>query len=1272
MRDNAANVDSPDGPRTPLRSARASSNPLQDHALPSAEFTFSCSPSSTGRLTPVSSVDGSLDPQVEQRSLTPNTQSLFQNLRLSETMRHQNHASETNPSSGPRESRLTPNAHHTTYRDLYNATPSPGVAPSTEPTQRLPQTPVSPLGVVNAHLQNLNLADSGDPGLSDSDHDNDSESAEVSLPDNNSDDDDVNDDYLYNIRQEELPQVPIYDIRLQTALRNVRGQLADLAQVMSRRELAQDPTSAFHELYKQTLEASGFAYPATRTVGFIGDSGMGKSSLINSILDQEGLARSSGDGAACTTVVTEFRSVNEEHPQNYTVEADFMDNAEIRELLEELLSNVRKYYTDAYREVVDAREQENIKAAAKRAWDTLLSLFPNQPGLDLDFLSRDGEDAVESIVTTLQEWAMAGLDHRPGGRDSLRYTVVARHADGCMEQLDNLMADSREGDRPAIWPFVKLIRVYLRSPVLRTGLVLADLPGFRDLNYARERATERYLRHSCDEVFIVSTIIRCTTDQSIGDIIRRCAQGQPIRIVCTRSEDVDAKETARTSSAGDARRILDLDNRIQTLDKRIRHTRSRRRQASGSRNQNLAAEETTLRLKRFLILRRNRRVTEALSRAWKNQARIFCVSNKLYADHRANDHEQANGYLELSGITELRRYCQSVPADAQLRATESFLQNQVPALLGSLTQWALAGSDSVTASRAEVLRDALKEAEQTLQRFSERFHNNPGAGNSRNTWRDDAVGASREWATWHHSTYTAWCRNYGTHQTAKQDYRCWNEEILGHGSDQLSTRWDTMLGWLEEQRDDLDEELSSIFQHVCDLIEEHHDIAPDSLGNLRLNIKTRQRCILDAIHSSLDDLIYATEKIKSDAIGGHASSYIAGVMRPVYNACREQYGTGSDARRKQTMNRHLSSSALFLQFSNALTGDYRELIERTFDQLDQKLREEIANITRDLRASLTVEGQTSEAGQDPQHTEELKRRRGFDRNVRVKFIFVDSAPTPGQEFLINDVKYQKSLKQTGGFQTNQKAFAKVLSRLSELSGVSYEFDTQSFWRSNPDFPNILQSLVERYRILGPHMSPETGKLAIRAPCPHKDCGLADKHGINNQYHADGRITFVCPDHGEHHIDLTSPHELERIEFNTPLRNLIRILLCSVDTDTSWIMCTGSDYSGFYQEQLTWRLLEHPENAPVIFYTPLILDWSGAKLSKSLYIRENGYKYLIDAGRQYLLDADSFLEIEGGIEALFEEAQDWVDKPYKLFRNYTVDYIDMQLISRGMRLLRHPN
>ncbi|KAL3473665.1 hypothetical protein BJX99DRAFT_248747 [Aspergillus californicus] len=969
-----------ESPSTPVKSSGS-----QDHVLPSVEFTFSYNSSPGGISTPTSSVDAFFDPEVDRRSLTPSTQAVFQNLRLSDNQSGMTHAPRLTPSS------------NTTYRDLYNATPSPAGISSAEPREHQLQTPTSPLGAVSSHPGNLNLADSRDAAPESSDRNSGHDLDDVL---SSSDDDEDDSDYLYNIRGEELPRAPIYDIRLQDALRDVRGQLTDLAHCMGQREQAHDITTVYHNQYEQTLAASRFAYPATRTVGFIGDSGMGKSSVINSILDQEGLARSNGDGAACTTVVTEFRCVDEEHPNNYTVEADFMDNAEIRELLEELLSSVRKYYTGAFREVSEPEEQENIRGAAGRAWDTLLSLFPGQPELDLDFISEEGEDAVEPIVTKLEEWAIAGQVSRPGGRNSLQYSVVANHADACMDQLDNLMADSRDRNRPALWPYVKLIRVYLRSPVLRTGLILADLPGFRDLNYARVRATERYLRHSCNEVFIVSTIFRCTTDRSIGDIIRRCVQGQPTRIVCTRSEDVNAKETARTSGVTEARQIQDLDSRIEALGRRIRQVHSRRRHTTGSISQSLSAEQTNLsdqkealelELKRFLMSRRNRRVTEALSCAWGDQTRIFCVSNRLYTDHRAMDPELASAYLELSGIKELRRYCQSVPADAQLRATESFLQNTIPALLGSLIIWASASTDSVTASRAETLRGVLNEADQALQRaltsrqslirlaqtsLEEQFTDliKQEIRKSRKDWKQDAIDASRDWATWHHATYAAWCRNYGTHKTGKQPYRCWNEEVLGDGITQLSDRWDTMLDFLEDTKDDLNEEVSNLFQGLCDSIEEQNDTASDTLQRLTLNMTLRQRCIVHAIHDSFNDLICAAEKMKLDTTGGHDSSYIAGVMRTVYNSCREQHGTGSDSKRKQTMNRHLTSSPLFNEFAASIAGNFRGLVEKTLDRLDQKLRGEIANVSQDLRASVTVEKDESEAERDPRHADELKQK----------------------------------------------------------------------------------------------------------------------------------------------------------------------------------------------------------------------------------------------------------------------------------------------------------
>lgn len=202
---------------------------------------------------------------------------------------------------------------------------------------------------------------------------------------------------------------------------------------------------------------------------------------------------------------------------------------------------------------------------------------------------------------------------------------------------------------------------------------------------------------------------------------------------------------------------------------------------------------------------------------------------------------------------------------------------------------------------------------------------------------------------------------------------------------------------------------------------------------------------------------------------------------------------------------------------------------------------------------------------------------------------------------------------------------------------------------------------------GPHLSPTTGRLAIRAPCPHQECGLADKHGVNNQYHIEGRVVFLCPNHGEYCIDLDSPTGIECLEFNTPLRNLIRTKIAGNDIGRSWILCTGSDYAGFYQEQFTWRLLSCPKEAPIIFYAPQILDWSGAKLSKSLYVKQDAYKYLCESERQYLLNVELLLQFRCGLEALYKEVHEWVEKPFMLFRNYTIAYLDNQLAARGMGL-----
>ena len=96
-----------------------------------------------------------------------------------------------------------------------------------------------------------------------------------------------------DIREESLPVAPVYNSRVQDGLKEVKRELSILADTMGLSELTQDDSSDLHALYEQTKKMSMFEYPVTRTVGFIGDSGVGMgshryySSLLVLMFDQE-------------------------------------------------------------------------------------------------------------------------------------------------------------------------------------------------------------------------------------------------------------------------------------------------------------------------------------------------------------------------------------------------------------------------------------------------------------------------------------------------------------------------------------------------------------------------------------------------------------------------------------------------------------------------------------------------------------------------------------------------------------------------------------------------------------------------------------------------------------------------------------------------------------------------------------------------------------------------------------------------------------------------
>lgn len=214
--------------------------------------------------------------------------------------------------------------------------------------------------------------------------------------------------------------------------------------------------------------------------------------------------------------MTEFRNVDSDHPVPFTLEADFMSSEERDELLHELLRSFRLHYTSATQDVASSQEYERIKAAAQKARETLQSIFRNRPDMDdddlLSFLSNEAEGVEETIREQLVQWTNTELAKRPGGLSAHHLTWSARTSEECREILDSLTTNTPDDGQPVLWPFINIIRseyssiitlyhaklnrVYLDSPILETGLVLADLPGTLILRNIKLQSILRNYRFS--------------------------------------------------------------------------------------------------------------------------------------------------------------------------------------------------------------------------------------------------------------------------------------------------------------------------------------------------------------------------------------------------------------------------------------------------------------------------------------------------------------------------------------------------------------------------------------------------------------------------------------------------------------------------------------------------------------------------------------------------------------------------------------------------------
>jgi len=157
-----------------------------------------------------------------------------------------------------------------------------------------------------------------------------------------------------------------------------------------------------------------------------------------------------GLGAACTSVVTEYRSRSPEHTAKYTIEIDRMTDSEITDLLNELVWSYRFFHiTDLDVQNVRSDEQTRLEAQSKLAWDTLKAAFGSHRELTQEYLQDTTDGAEERIKTQLTLWTRAlewpGDSHESGWL-------------GTSETVSDCKSKTRRFLTGNLWPFIKVIR----------------------------------------------------------------------------------------------------------------------------------------------------------------------------------------------------------------------------------------------------------------------------------------------------------------------------------------------------------------------------------------------------------------------------------------------------------------------------------------------------------------------------------------------------------------------------------------------------------------------------------------------------------------------------------------------------------------------------------------------------------------------------------------------------------------------------------------------
>lgn len=284
----------------------------------------------------------------------------------------------------------------------------------------------------------------------------------------------------------------------------------------------------------------------------------------------------------------------------------------------------------------------------------------------------------------------------------------------------------------------------------------------------------------------------------------------------------------------------------------------------------------------------------------------------------------------------------------------------------------------------------------------------------------------------------------------------------------------------------------------------------------------------------------------------------------------------------------------------------------------------------------------------------------YDKSPRVNFTYLENEG--GVVKVVDDIKYQRMLcddpKGKEEFNAYLDSFKQLFSQLSELSDVPVTIDSYSDLQAKPLARKTLLDIIDKKDSVLHLLTPMRDKVGIRFKCP--ECSYLDKHykTLKMLEYLPGKMARFdsrCFEHGNHEHTLDVNNNNEFVDVNGMVRNVMKEVVISSESEEIGsypIIIKGADWipTAIMVSEALEELGYSYDKRPQRIYTPLVLDWSGAKLSKSEP----------DIGKNEtssLLSYPEFIKDYGisGLNTLWNEVFSWTADTKKFYRHYTISF-----------------